>query len=194
MLTPPPRLSALLLRDRLRERLLADPRITDPRWAAYLLATVQHETAGRYAPIREFGTAERFTALYERNRRLAVQLGNDRPGDGARYCGRGYVQITGRANYRFAATRLLVDLEGNPDLALQPDIAYDLLVLGTVEGWYTRGRHKLATHIEGERCDWINARRIINGVDRAVLIAGYAEEEWRRIESILLAPEQGEPS
>ena len=64
-------------------------------WLAYMLATTLHETASTMQPIDEYGTNERFERLYG-NR---PDLGNTRPGDGARFHGRGFVQLTGRLNY-----------------------------------------------------------------------------------------------
>lgn len=65
-----------------------------------------------------------------------------------------------------------VDLVNNPDLALNPQIAAEILVVGMEKGLFT-GK-KLSTYINNESNDFVNARRIINGVDRAQLIAGYA--------------------
>ncbi|MGU3403381.1 hypothetical protein [Methylobacterium brachiatum] len=103
------------------------------------------------------------------------------PGDGIAFCGRGYVQLTGRANYRKATQRLRAlgllvagqDLETNPDLAMHPDVAAAILFIGTREGWFT-GK-KLADYLGGGKADWKGARRIINGQDRAGEIALHAQ-------------------
>jgi len=53
----------------------------------------------------------------------AEDLGNDYPGDGARYKGRGYIQLTGRDNYRRVGQALGLPLEEQPELVERPDIA-----------------------------------------------------------------------
>lgn len=137
---------------------------------AYLLATAKHETADTMQPITESGGRKYFDK-YDTGK-IAKTLGNtpDADGDGYKYRGRGYVQITGRANYAKAGDWLNLDLIGNPDVALQPTIAAAILVRGCAAGWFT-GR-KLSDYLPG---DYVNARRIVNGTDRAELIAIYAD-------------------
>ncbi|HEX8429074.1 hypothetical protein [Hymenobacter sp.] len=149
----------------------ADPGLTDVRWAAYLLATVRHECADRWQPIEEFGKPEYFQR-YDPGTRVGKVLGNTKPGDGARYKGRGYVQLTGRANYRQFGHRLSLDLEENPELALDPAVSYRIASLGMRQGLFT-GK-ALGHYLHGSITDYHNARRIINGVDRAAAIATYA--------------------
>lgn len=145
-------------------------------WRAYALATAYHETAHTMAPVSERGGAAYFRRRYDPgglNPRLARRLGNVLPGDGARYAGRGFVQITGRANYRRLGERLGLPLEDEPDLALEPDIAARILRTGMGEGLFT-GK-ALSDYFAGARRDARGARRIINGQDRAAEIAGYFE-------------------
>lgn len=134
---------------------------------AYLLATVKHETADTMQPITEYG-GRKYFSKYDTGK-LAKQLGNtpEADGDGFLYRGRGYVQITGRANYAKAGLALGLDLLRNPDLALQPTIAAKILVRGCVEGWFTGKR--LADY-----ADYRDMRRVVNGTDDADLIAKYA--------------------
>jgi hypothetical protein len=132
----------------------------DPRYIAYSLATAYHETARTMQPVAEFGRGA--------GRPYGQPAG---PYDQI-YYGRGYVQLTWLANYEKAGDLIGDDLVGNPDLALRPDIAAEIMVRGMTGGWFT-GR-KLSDYFSGPRSDWIDARQIINGVDRAALVAGYA--------------------
>lgn len=145
----------------------ADAALTDLREAAYLLATVHHETARTYLPVRE-----------------AYWLSEDWRRTHLRYYpwyGRGYVQLTWERNYRHAGERIGLDLTTDPDVVMQPQISYLILACGAREGWFTGKR--LGDYISAGRADYRGARRIINGVDKADLIAGYA----RSFEAILRA-------
>jgi len=149
--------------------------------AAYALATAYKETAHTMQPISEFGGDAYFFRRYDpKGSRpdLAGVLGNTKPGDGARYKGRGYVQLTGRKNYALASAKLGVDLVGHPELALGDDVAAKIMRRGMDEGWFT-GR-KFATYlpatVPATRKQFTDARRIINGTDCDDEIAGYALE------------------
>lgn len=143
-----------------------DPGMIDVRWIAYVMATVKHECAERWTPIEEFASGKAYEGR--------ASLGNTQPGDGPRFKGRGYVQITGRSNYRKFSQRLSVDLIGDPKLALDPQISYKIASLGMRQGLFT-GKG-LIDYIHAEVCDYRNARRIINGLDRADKIKGYADK------------------
>lgn len=151
-----------------------DPDITDDRWVAYMLATVEHECAHTFAPIGEFGGDAYFTKRYDPSTVVGKRLGNTEPGDGPRFKGRGYVQITGRANYKRLGQALGVgDLFlKQPDLVMEAANAYRIMSLGMRTGAFT-GK-KLASYINDDGCDYVNARRIINGTDQADVIAAYA--------------------
>lgn len=136
--------------------------VTDTRQVAYIFATTIHETANTMAPVREaYWLSE---AWRKANLRYYP------------YYGRGYVQLTWQANYAKAGQKLGLgnQLVNNPDLALHSNIAAPVLVLGSKEGWFT-GR-KLSDYINGSVTDYVNARRIINGTDKAQLIAGHAQK------------------
>jgi putative chitinase len=148
-------------------------------YVAYALATAYHETAHSMQPIKEMGGDAYFTRMYDiKGSRpdKAKELGNLTAGDGARYCGRGYVQLTGKKNYAFAAQKLGVDLVNHPELALKPEVAAAVMVLGMAEGWFTHRKlpDDLPARGQATRSQFTASRDIINGKDRADLIAGYA--------------------
>jgi predicted chitinase len=154
----------------------SDPLLTDIRDAAYMLATCWRETDQTYKPITEYGGVSYFNKYNGRN-------GNTAPGDGYKYRGRGYVQLTFKNNYARASTELSkltdrypdgVDLVNNPDHALDPQVAGDIMLIGMREGWFT-GK-KLSDYINNAKTDFVNARKIINGLDHAVEIADTAEK------------------
>lgn len=146
---------------------------------AYALATAYHETAGTMQPIKERGGPEYLRRQYDVNGRdpaRAIAHGNTNPGDGEKFCGRGYPQLTWRDNYRRAGRKLGVDLENDPELAMRPDIAARIMEGGMREGWFT-GK-KLADYLPADRpaklAEFVPARRIINALDRAEKIADHA--------------------
>lgn len=154
----------------------ADSTVTDARHLAYMLATVKHETAGTFKPIAEYGRGK--------GRAYGRAVAYTAP-DGTvyrnTYYGRGYVQLTWLGNYRRLGERVGVgDLFArDPDAVMQPRHAFAIMVAGMTEGLFTG--EKLADYINGGRCDYRSARRIINRMDRAELIADYA----RKFETIL---------
>lgn len=166
---------------------------------AYVLATAHHETGASFEPVAEnlnYSAAglcttwpARFTgasaAAYARNpikianRVYADRMGNgnEASGDGWRWRGRGFVQLTGRDNYARAAAELgCGEIVTNPDILTDPrrgqSLGAAIIVTGMIEGWFT-GR-TLANYIGPRLVDFIGARRIINGTDKADKIAGYA--------------------
>ncbi|MGB6168814.1 MAG: peptidoglycan-binding protein, partial [Geitlerinemataceae cyanobacterium] len=128
---------------------LAKKGILDKPTLMAAVATIGVETGG-FRPINEYGDRHYFTEMYE-NR---YDLGNSQAGDGMRYHGRGFIQITGRANYRYYGRKLGIPLEENPELALDPDISTRILV----EYFWDREVDLLA-----QDGDWRGVRLAVNG-------------------------------
>jgi putative chitinase len=134
--------------------------ITQLEQIAYCFATVAWETAWTFRPIEEYGRGK------------GHPYGEKDAETGQTYYGKGYVQLTWRKNYKLLGDILGFDLEHDTSLALQPIIAFQILVKGMHDGLFT-GK-KLSDYINGNKKDYINARRIINGTDRARDIAEIA--------------------
>jgi len=156
--------------------------LTDLRWLAYMLGTTKWETDHEMQPIKEKGGATYFTRMYDVTGSrpvLAKRNGNTAPGDGPKYCGRGFVQLTWKNNYS-SMTKLLksagidVDLITNPELAMRLDVASFILFEGMIRGSFT-GK-KLSNYFNASTTDWLNARRIINGVDKKAEIAAISKQ------------------
>lgn len=153
-------------------------------YTAYALATAYHETAHTMQPIHELGGVAYLTRMYDINGQRpakARELGNLTPGDGARYAGRGYVQLTGKKNYQRATDKLRamgidVDLIANPERAEEPMIAALVMVYGMLEGWFTTRKlpDDLPARGPAGKQAFVLSRDIINGTDKQDLIAGYA--------------------
>lgn len=128
--------------------------------AAYVLATAYWETNRTMQPVEEAYYLGARAASYRRTLHYYP------------WHGRGFVQLTWESNYKLAGTALGVDLISDPRLAMDPVISAQILVLGSARGWFTGKR--LADYIGPGRCDYIGARRIINGKDKAQSIADIA--------------------
>lgn len=129
---------------------------------AYILATVFHETARTMQPIEEYGKGK------------GRRYGSVDKLTGVIYYGRGYVQLTWDYNYKKAGDLIGVDLYHNTELALVPEYAVKILFKGMALGLFT-GK-SLSDYFTETKTDSLNARRIINGTDKADLIEGYYEK------------------
>lgn len=156
---------------------------TDLRELAYLYATAYHESFSstknpEWKPVREGftqtnqGAINAVTSIY--NRGIISKNYALPDSEGKSWYGRGLVQITFKDNYLRLGKRIGEDLVTDPDKTLELGVAVKLLVIGSLEGLYT-GR-KLSDYITPTSTDFVNARRVINGTDRAELVAGYAEK------------------
>lgn len=129
--------------------------LTDKQMLNMALSTIRAETAG-FVPISEgqsrFNTRVTPFDLYNGRE----DLGNTQPGDGPRFKGRGYVQLTGRSNYRQIGDQIGSDLIGNPELANNPTIAGKILAQ-FLKNHETRIRSALSAN------DLVSARKAVNG-------------------------------
>lgn len=154
---------------------------------AYILATARLETKKLnritkqyiyFEPTTESGDVAYFNkydpilANTVSHRDRAVRYGNTQQGDGYKYRGRGYVQITWYLNYKTIGDYFGQDLVANPDLALDPRIAAYAAAYGMEKGIFT-GK-KLSDYISDKAQDYFRARKIINGSDQASVIASFA--------------------
>lgn len=172
---------------------------------AYILATAFHETGGTMRPIRESlnYSVEALIAKFSRSRisladaqkygrkgnRKANQsaianliyggawglknLGNKLVGDGWRFIGRGFVQLTGRRNYE------IYGLGDNPDGAQEPEHAAEILVKGMTDGTFTGV--SLWRHLSGDSFNAEAARNVVNGNDKASLIARHYDAIYQAL-------------
>lgn len=131
------------------ERALREQGVADRASVIAAVATIGTEVP-EFLPIHEYGGDDYFTQMYEGR----SDLGNTQQGDGARFHGRGFIQLTGRANYAHYAQRLGIPLDQNPDLALDTEVAARVLATFMTE----RGVSDAA-----RRGDWQQARILVNG-------------------------------
>jgi putative chitinase len=129
---------------------------------AYFLATINHETAHTYQPIKEI--RERKDSPRRKNQDRYWLTG---------FYGRGYIQLTWESNY------IKFGIRDDPDKALEPETAYRIASRGMQQGLFT-GK-KLSDYINDEKTDYRNARKVVNALDDAEKIAARA----RVLEAIL---------
>lgn len=157
----------------------------DDRWLAYALATAHHEVDRKMQPIKEYGSDAYFRRMYDIHGErpwVAKRLGNLQPGDGVMFHGRGFVQLTGRTNYTDWGNRLGLDITSSrkaADAVLDAAVATQILFEGMILGTFT-GK-TFADYLNASKEDWEGARRIINGADKKVLIASYAQKYYSAI-------------
>lgn len=156
--------------------------VNDIHHIAYILATCQHESVmGVYSEEIASGSA------YEGR----ADLGNTQPGDGVRFKGRGYVQITGRNNYNKFGRWLGEDFLTEPrnKLLAEAKFAIPTLVCGMTgtQGSPNFTGKVLKDYGRGSSFDATNARRTVNGTDRASTIAGYYRTWLTKIPNLVPA-------
>lgn len=149
--------------------------MTMPEQWAYIMATIQHETNNTYQCVEE--------AYYLGRKRQMAHLQRLRYYP---YYGRGYPQLTWDYNYEYYGELLGINLLRQPELALIPHYSIFIIIHGCKTGAFTRRIHPLERHINPQKVDFTNARRVINGTDKARLIAGLAQQWTAYYKSTLL--------
>jgi len=129
---------------------------------AYVLATAEWESNFTFEPVKEAYWVKNAEAWRKKNLRYWP------------WYGRGLVQLTWEANYRKAGKAIGVDLIADPDAAMEPENSVAILVLGMKHGWFTGKR--LSDYFDLKRSEFIGARRMINGTDKAAEIAALARK------------------
>jgi predicted chitinase len=145
---------------------------------AYVLATAYHETGATMRPVREtlaksdVAAVERLEKAFQAGRLGSVKTPYWRPdGDGKSWFGRGLVQLTHKRNYERMSKIIGIDLVADPARLLDLAVSVKVLIEGMRHGAFT-GR-KLGDYFAAKKSDWSGARRIINGTDRADLVAAH---------------------
>lgn len=157
----------------------AERRGTPLRQLAYILATAYHESAHTMQAVRETlattdaGAIAALEKAWNAGKLKWVKTPYWRKdADGKSWFGRGLVQITHKANYQKLGLLIGVDLVKDPSKALELSTAVQILFVGMELGSFT-GK-SLSDYISDGRVDYEGARRVVNGTDKAALIAGYA--------------------
>lgn len=146
--------------------------ITDINQMIYVKETARHESAS-FKTLTEYASGQAYEGR--------ADLGNTEPGDGVKYKGRGYVQLTGRTNYTNWSKWLGVDYINKPELINQcSETAARILISGMKYGSFT-AKGKLEDYINKDKVDFYNARKLVNGLDQATKIADSAQAEVEKL-------------
>lgn len=142
----------------------AMPSTINPLIMAGAMATIRVEVGKNFKPITEYASGEAYEGRKD--------LGNTQAGDGVRYKGRGFIQLTGRSNYALYGQKLGLDLINNPDLAL------DVIVSAKILAHYFNDRGVTNACIKS---DWLTVRKLVNGVNR---LTGYPNG-WNEFNNVI---------
>jgi len=137
-------------------------KILDPAVEVAAIASIGAESY-LFAPEKEAGSEAYFRRMYAFDR----SLGNLEPGDGAKYCGRGFIPILGRSEYARYGKLVGADLVEHPELTLDPAVAARILAYA----FMLKGVPKAAAEY-----DWVKVRRLVHGD-----LSG-----WKRFNGILI--------
>jgi predicted chitinase len=143
------------------------------RELAQFLAQCAHETLN-FASLKEIGNHQYFKRYdIQHNPDKAKILGNIKAGDGAKYIGRGFIQLTGRENYRKAGKALGLSLEEHPELVEKPDIAAKVAV------WYWKHRVHPKIH------DYTDTEAVTHPINNALRGLKDRDEKFKAVAQIL---------
>lgn len=160
--------------------------------AAYVLATSHWETGGTMLPVIETRTAKdktnpsvdtairRLNASFKAGKLKWVKTPYWRKdADGKSWLGRGYPQLTHKTNYEKASKIVGVDLVANPERMLEPEIAAEVMVVSMRDGGFTGKKLRDFIDLSDDsdvidRKEYLKARAVVNGKDRASEIADLA--------------------
>lgn len=156
-------------------RATSNAQITRARAQAMFIAQILHEIGAGGDPHENGGKKkyrgkvyDYFFYMYDKGspdparRRVAQLLGNTEFGDGAKFHGRGYIQLTGRSNYQRAGESLNLDLVSDPDLAAEPSNAV------RIAGWFWRYGNGNLNSIATKDENFAAVTRRINGGLRGI--------------------------
>lgn len=134
--------------------------IQDPNELAAFMAQCAHES-DNFNTLEEYGTPERFAKKYDiqHNPQKAKTLGNTLPGDGVKYHGRGYLQLTGKYNYQKAG-EAISQMIGKPvDFVKFPEIVAQPTGAALTSIWYWKNR--VANKVK----DFTNTRQVTQKIN-----------------------------
>jgi len=135
----------------------------------YILATAYHECKFKCIEEIEKGRNKPYGKKLKYRKIKGIHVPYIKPDK--LFYGRGFVQLTWYELYEKFSKILGIDLLNNPDLALDPKIASKIIVIGMMQGLFTGA--KLTRYINEIKTDAINARRVVNILDKAKLIKNY---------------------
>jgi len=143
------------------------------RELAQFLAQCAHETSN-FSSLKELGGRLDFKKYDIRfHPGKAKLLGNVKPGDGARYAGRGFIQLTGRDNYKRAGEALGLPLEQHPELVERPDVAAKVAI------WYWQHRVHPKIH------DYNDTRAVTKPINSGLDKLQDRHEKYKAVAQIL---------
>lgn len=176
--------------------------LSDMRWLAYMLATAFHETATRMEPVIETRqpseasnpSVKTAIARLEKSWKAGKLPWVSKPywrlnAKGLSYLGRGLPQLTHEENYRKLSQYVGVDLVANPDKVLDDKIGVLVMFEGMLRGLFS-GR-SLDMYFGAAVDDPVGARYIVNGKEKASLIASYHKNFLDAINAAIEAAKAG---